>query len=108
MARKPGWRLTFEPGADGPGPREWFAGQRQRGMWAAAFDTRLEGPAVLTERASKGIARLLHEHEFTIMVRPESFLVTSDNHLRIGEPERARGWGRALAGKMAAATASSS
>jgi len=108
VASKPGGGLTFEPGADGPGLREWFAGQPQQRMRAAAFDTRLEGPAVLTGRASKGIARLLRAHGFTLLVRPESFLVTSDNHLRTGEPQRAWDWGRALAGKVAAAAASSS
>lgn len=77
-------------------------------MLAASFDTRLEGPAVLTGRASKGIARLLREHGFTVVARPESFLVTRDNQLRAGEQDRARAWGRKLAGKVAAAVTSSS
>jgi menaquinone-dependent protoporphyrinogen IX oxidase len=103
MARKPGSGLTVEPGADGPGLREWVAGQRQAGMRAATFDTRLGGPAVLTGRASKGIARLLRRHGFTLMARPESFLVTRNNHLRTGEQERARAWGEEVAGQLAAA-----
>jgi hypothetical protein len=106
VARKPGSGLTAEPGAEGPGLREWFAGQRQDGMQAATFDTRLEGPAVLTGRASKGIARLLREHGFTVVARPESFLVTSDNQLRAGEQDHARAWGSKLAGKVAAAATS--
>jgi hypothetical protein len=106
VAGKPGSGLTVEPGAEGPGLREWFASQHQPGMRAAAFDTRLEGPAVLTGRASKGIARLLRQHDFTLVARPESFLVTRNNQLRTGEQERAEAWGRELAGKVAAIAAS--
>ncbi|HUA31869.1 MAG TPA: flavodoxin [Streptosporangiaceae bacterium] len=106
VARKPGSRVTAEPGADGPGLREWFAAQRQHGMRAVAFDTRLEGPAVLTGRASKGITRLIREHGFTLLAPAESFLVTKDNALRAGEQERAREWGGKLAGKAATVMAS--
>jgi Flavodoxin len=108
VARKPGSGRTLEAGAEGPGLREWFVGQRQDGMRAAAFDTRLEGPAVFTGRASKGIARLLREHGCTLVARPESFLVTRDNQLCPGEQERARVWGEKLAAMVVAAAGSSS
>jgi hypothetical protein len=104
VARRPGSGLTVDPGAEGPGLREWLAGQRQDGIPAAAFDTRLEGPAVLTGRASKEIARLLRQHGYTLLASPESFLVTRDNKLRPGEEDRAFDWGQALAGKVAAAS----
>jgi hypothetical protein len=61
-----------------------------------------------TGRASKGIARLLREHGFTLVARPESFLVTRDNQLRAGEQQRARAWGEKLAAKIAPATTPSS
>jgi hypothetical protein len=32
-----------------------------------------------------------------LVIEPESFLVTKDNHLEPGEPERARAWGAHLA-----------
>jgi hypothetical protein len=74
---------------------------------AAAFDTRLDAPAMFTGRASKAIARLLRRHGATMAAEPESFVVTKDNRLRAGEEDRARAWGRQLAtqaaGKVAAA-----
>jgi hypothetical protein len=99
--RNPGSGLRVEPEAEGSGLREWLARQRQHGISAAAFDTRLEGPAMLTGRASKGIARLLRQHGFGMVAKPESFLVTKDNQLRAGEEDRALEWGRKLAGKVA-------
>jgi len=104
-ARKPGSRLTMDPGAEGPGLRDWFAALGQTGTAAAAFDTRLEGLGTFTGRASKGIARLLRRHGFTMAAKPESFLVTKDNHLRTGEQDRAWKWGHELSHHPAVATA---
>jgi hypothetical protein len=101
-ARKPSSGLTLDPGAEGPGLRDWLADLGQVNAPAAAFDTRLEGPAVLTGQASKGIARLLRQHGFTLAAKPESFLVTKASQLRDGEQDRARDWGRQLASKVAA------
>jgi hypothetical protein len=101
MAGKPGSQVTLDPGAQGPGLREWLAALGRAGAPAAAFDTRLKGPAVLTGRASKGIARLLRQHGFTVAAKPESFLVSRDNRLRAGEEDRASDWGRRLASKIA-------
>ncbi len=108
VGRKPGSGLAVEPGAEGPGLREWFAGLHQDGVPAAAFDTRLEGLAMFTGRASKGIARLLRQHGFTLLARPESFLVTGHNLLRAGEEDRALAWGRMLAAKVAGVKAAPS
>ena len=58
---------------------------------AAAFDTRVDMPPVLTGRASKGIAKKLRHAGATLVAEPESFLVTKDNHLEPGETGRARG-----------------
>jgi hypothetical protein len=97
-AGKPASGLILEPSATGPGVREWLAqlGEGIHGA-AVAFDTRIDAPAVLTGRASKGIAKRLRHAGFDVVAEPESFLVDKDNHLLAGEPERARAWGTALA-----------
>ncbi len=102
MAHKPAARFSLDPGAEGPGLREWFADMGRVNAPAAAFDTRLKGPALFTGRASKGIARQLRQHGLTMAARPESFLVTSDNQLATGEQDRAQNWGRQLASKITA------
>lgn len=48
---------------------------------AAAFDTRVHGPAALTGRASEGADRLLRVHGFDVVAQPESFLVTRQDRL---------------------------
>ena len=60
---------------------------------AAAFDTRMHVPAAFSGRASKGIARKLHQHGATLVAVPESFFVTKENHLEPHEEEHARAWG---------------
>ena len=84
--------------------REWFKqlpsiGRAHR---CAAFDTRFDGPAALTGRASKGIAHRLRTHGWKLLVEPESFLVDKENELVTGEVERAIAWGDALAAALAA------
>jgi hypothetical protein len=100
MARKDGSHLTLEPGAEGPGVRDWLATLGRLDTRGAAFDTRLAGSAVLTGRASKTIAKLLEQHGITLLVPAESFLVTKDNQLRPGEQDRAEQWGRELAAML--------
>ena len=93
---------ALDADAEGPGLRDWFGSLgRMEGM-AAAFDTRLAGPAMFTGSAAKGIAKLLERHGFTLIAEAESFLVTSDNKLRAGEDDRAQNWGQALAAKVPA------
>lgn len=98
-ARKPGSNVSLEEGADGPGIREWLASLGHLHARTAAFDTRINGPAAFTGRASKGISRELDHHGGQPLVRPESFLVTKENLLEAGEEERARRWGEQLAGE---------
>jgi Flavodoxin domain len=101
-ARTSGSCLTLDPTAGQPGLREWLAGLGYGfGATAAAFDTRLTGPALVTGRAAKTVTRLLRRHDFTVLARPESFLVTRDNKLRAGESRRAQEWGAALAARLA-------
>ena len=88
--------LELDPDAEGPGLRDWFGGL-SGGAMAAAFDTRVDAPAAFTGRASKGIARRLRHHGFTLVADPESFVVDKANHLVGGEADRAETWGAALA-----------
>lgn len=89
--------LALDPDAEGPGLRDWFhqVGEVDK-VPAAAFDTRLNGPGLMTGRASTGIDRRLRHHGFRTIIEPESFLVDKENHLVDGEAERARGWAEAL------------
>ncbi|HET9769978.1 MAG TPA: flavodoxin domain-containing protein [Acidimicrobiia bacterium] len=101
-ARKPGSGLSLEEGADGPGVREWLASLGHLGIPAAAFDTRVNAPAALTGRASKGISRALAHQGALVTAAPESFLVTWHNALEPGEEARARQWGQRLAARALA------
>ncbi len=95
---KPESQLALDPAADGPGLREWFeslgAGD---GKHAAAFDTRISGPALLTGRAASGIGSELRRRGYALVVEPESFLVDRHNELLEGEVARAESWGASLA-----------
>ena len=100
-ADKPASPLNLEPDAAGQGLREWFASLGHYPLKAAAFDTRMHGPAALTGRASKGVARLLRAHGFEVIAEPESFLVTKQDRLEPHETSRAREWGTKLAASIA-------
>ena len=104
-AAKPGSVLTLDPAAGGPGVRDWLdALGSVVGKRAAAFDTRVDAPALLTGRASSGIANGLRDHGFTLAAGPESFLVNRHNELVEGEVARATQWGARLAEVLVAAT----
>jgi flavodoxin-like protein len=96
-ANKPASPLRVEPDAPGPGLRDWFGALGQHSAKAAAFDTRIHGPAALTGRASKGLTRQLRAHGFDVIAQPESFLVTKQDRLEPEETDRARAWGTKLA-----------
>jgi hypothetical protein len=96
-AGKPESGLNAEPGAAGPGLREWFGSLGRYQAKAAAFDTRMQGSALLTGRSSRQVARLLRAHGFDVAAPPESFLVTRQNALVPYESERAREWAAKLA-----------
>ena len=100
-ADKPASPLHTEPDAMSPGLREWFGSLDRYQVKAAAFDTRMHGPAALTGRASNGVARLLRAHGFDVIADPESFLVTKQDRLQPDETARAHDWGAGLAGKIA-------
>ena len=103
-AQKPSSNLHLEPGVEEPGVREWLPTlQRHAGLATAAFDTRMPGPAILTGRACKAIARQLRWHEYQLVAAPESFRVSRTNELLPGEQARARAWGEWLASAARAA-----
>lgn len=101
-AEKPDSELVLDPDAEHEGLREWFESLGDVLTNAAAFDTRIDMPAAITGRASKGIAKKLQHHGATLVCEPESFFVTKDNHLPPNEETRAQEWGahlgRVLAG----------
>ena len=98
--------VPLDPDAEGPGLRDWFGSLGRVSASAAAFDTRLSGPAAFTGRAAKGVTRLLERHGLTLIAEPESFLVTKDNQLVPGEEDRAQEWGGLLATKAVLASGS--
>ena len=103
QAEEPGSNVTLEPYAGQDGVREWLGSlgaSRGHGM-AAAFDTRMQGPAALTGRASKGISHALRRQGYEVISDPGSFLVTKQNTLVEGEQVRARNWGITLANRLA-------
>jgi hypothetical protein len=103
-ATKPGSQLVLDASGEGPGIREWLETLHDLpGKPAAAFDTRIDGPALFTGRASTGIARGLRRHGFDLVAEPESFLVTVHNQLVPGEVDRAMRWAVRLAAVPVAA-----
>jgi hypothetical protein len=94
--------LSLDPDAEGEGLRDWFREcGRFEGKLAAAFDTRYDAAPILTGRASRGIARRLSDHGFTLVCEPESFLVDKYNGLIAGEDVRAMRWGIDLSNSLA-------
>lgn len=101
---KPGNELELDPDAEGEGLRDWFDALDALHVRAAAFDTRATGPAALTGRASKGIARKLRHLGASVVAEPMSFLVTKQNQLAPDQEQDARVWGGELA-RIASSTA---
>ncbi|MFC9841194.1 flavodoxin family protein [Rhodococcus sp. NPDC127530] len=89
--------VTLEPDAASEGVREWLGALPRTHGKAAAFDTRADGPVLLTGRASKGIGRKLRRLGFELVAESESFLVDKESRLEEGEAVRAERWGRMLA-----------
>jgi hypothetical protein len=105
IARKPSNDLVLDRGAEGPGVRDWLASLGHGHARVAAFDTRFNGLAGFTGRASKAISRRLRKHGFEVVAKPESFFVDSKHHLEPGEEARAQEWGKQLAASVASSGA---
>jgi len=91
------------------GIREWLAGlaPAPAGCIAAAFDTRIKGPALIWGSAAKGATKELRRLGFAFVAEPASFLVMGPlgpvhDVLVSGEIERARAWGEHLGADAAA------
>ena len=99
-----------EHGADIPDPgfglHEWLdLVQVPRGLSAAAFDTRMDRPTLITkfDHAARTEEKLLRGLGVTLAAPAEHFFVTgTKGPLADGEEDRARRWGRAL-GELVAA-----
>jgi hypothetical protein len=88
-----------------PGIREWLESLRPPpGCRGVAFDTRVDGPTILTGRAVHEIDKGLARVGALIVAAPESFLVHEDSSLVDGEGDRAEAWGRELAIALTAAS----
>jgi hypothetical protein len=91
-------RPETEPGAEGPGVRDWFddlpkAAKRSK---AAAFDTRAD--TRMAGGAAHGIARRLRRHRYELVAEPEGFIIEgTEGPLRAGELDRAKAWGADVA-----------
>jgi flavodoxin len=73
------------------------------GMAVAAFDTRVRWPKMLSGSAAEGIAKRLTSDGATLIVPPESFIVTTRKpELEPGELPRATAWAGALAEAVSA------
>lgn len=87
----------------GSGIREWLEQARPKikATPAAAFDTRINGPTILTGSAAGGFARRLRSAGFRLISPSRSFLVGArapqEDALLEGELAAARAWGAALA-----------
>jgi hypothetical protein len=97
LAQKPSNDLVLDHDAEGPGVRDWLASLANGDTKVAAFDTRFNGLAGFTGKASKAISRKLRKHGFEVVAEPESFLVDSKHHLEPGQEAQAQERGKRLA-----------
>jgi hypothetical protein len=100
-AAKPGSALRLEPGAEGPGLREWLEPMPCIPTRVATFDTRMRAPMGLSGSAARKAAQQIRRQGFQLAAPPEGFYVTKQNTLEPGELERARAWARNLATEWA-------
>jgi hypothetical protein len=97
QAAQPESGISMEPGATGPGLREWLSTLTDAPPHAAAFDTRVHMSPLLSGRAAPKIAHVLQRSGCHLLAQPESFLVTTKQPALVaGEWERARAWGQTL------------
>jgi hypothetical protein len=95
-----------DPALTEPVIRDWFetivpGGGRR----AAAFDTRIGKPKLITGSAAHGVADRLRRHGYDV-VAEDSFIVDGTaGPLHEGELDRARAWGSSLASQVEVAAA---
>ncbi|MCD5348253.1 flavodoxin domain-containing protein [Agromyces sp. S2-1-8] len=93
--------LALEPGATGPGVREWIKALDAPPRHWAAFATRADLPRILAGDGAVGIERRMRRLGVPPLHDGECFIVSVDNALLPGELDRARAWGGTL-GRAAA------
>jgi flavodoxin len=84
---------------------ERLAPESLRGIAAAAFDTRLRWPRLLSGSAADEIAKRLRAAGARLVTRPESFIVSMKPELEPGEIDRAVVWATQVADAVEAPTA---
>ena len=92
----------IDPQAYGEPLRAWLdaLGPAPGEAQAAAFDTRFDGPRLLTGSAGHGISTHLRHAGWPLLADHGSFLVDKHNDLLEGELERAEAWGWDLNGPV--------
>jgi flavodoxin len=85
------------PAADARDFLDRLVGPSLRGRSAAAFDTRLNWPKLLSGSAAEGVARRLAAKGARVISPHGSFIVTTGPALEAGELERAKEWATAIA-----------
>ncbi|MGC5223876.1 flavodoxin family protein [Micromonospora sp. DT81.3] len=93
MAADSGGELHLDENASGIGVREWLERLPASDAMAAAFDTRINVPRVLSGAASGRIDHALRRRGLRAVSTPMSFLVNTSNQLESSELARARAWG---------------
>ena len=71
-----------------------------RGVAAAAFDTRLDWPRLISGSAASDIRGWMQTLEAEVLVAPESFRVNQRPSLKDGESERAARWAGELTARF--------
>lgn len=94
--------LELDEAAGGPGLKQLIDGLPvMKGLAAAAFDTRIDKPVIVTGSAARRISRRLRRRGFKPIAEAESFLVAdATGPLVEGEAVRARQWGEVLAARF--------
>ena len=101
-----GHDLEVDPDAEGPGLRDWFDTlDLGHPLPAAAFDTRLDGPALVTGRASKGISRRFAPPRVRRARRPRELPRGQGRRARGGRGGAGGGLGSVVAGEGRRASA---
>ena len=89
---------TFSEPTIEPGLRDWLKQLPSgEGRSAAAFDTRIGKPLILTGSAAKGIGHRLKGRGFRLVSGPGCFLVETGNRLLEGELAHATTWASEVA-----------
>jgi hypothetical protein len=88
--------LPLEPGALGPGVREFIRGLPPTDAPFVAFGTRADSPEIFTGSSAKAIRKRLKKRGLKALLPPMSFVVTKESRLVEGEEQKAVEFGRSV------------